>query len=128
MTAQPAAKKAGQLEMAAELAHQSPCDPKTLRRAARDFLNRNPGFALTAGLAALRWVAQGYGFEITGADVWAAYSHTIKAAEHLGRPDEVRERIRALVVARKGARQRTRTRDAVKGVAPLLHSQTRPAP
>jgi tetratricopeptide (TPR) repeat protein len=97
-----AAKEAGQLELAAELAHQSPCDPKTLSRAARDFVQKNPEFALTAGLAAMRWVSQGYGFEITGADVWAAYSHTIKAAEHLGRSDEVRERIRALVIAHKG--------------------------
>jgi hypothetical protein len=95
------AKEAGQLEMAAELANQSPCDPKTLTRAARDFVEKNPQFALQAGLAAIRWLAQGYGFEIIGADVWAAYSHTLKAAEQIGRRDEVRERIRTLV-ANKG--------------------------
>jgi hypothetical protein len=50
-------------------------------RAARDFVNKNPGFALLAGLAAIRWLAEGYGFEITGADVWAAYSHTLKSGE-----------------------------------------------
>ena len=53
-----AAKEAGQLEMAAELANQSPCDPKTLTRAARDFVEKDPGFALTAGLAALRCSAR----------------------------------------------------------------------
>ena len=87
--------------MAGELANQSPCDPKTLTRAARDFVEKNPGFALTAGLAALRWLSAGYGYEVTGADVWAAYSHTMTAAEQVGRREEVRERIRALV-ANKG--------------------------
>jgi len=33
--------------------------------------------------------------------VWAAYSHTLKAAEQIGRRDEVRDRIRTLV-ANKG--------------------------
>ncbi len=33
--------------------------------------------------------------------MWAAYSHTLKAAEQIGRRDEVRERIRTLV-ANKG--------------------------
>ena len=54
---------------------QSPCDPKTLTRAARDFENKHPEFALRAGLAAIRWLAAGYGYEVTGADVRAAYSH-----------------------------------------------------
>jgi hypothetical protein len=96
-----AAKEAGQLQVAAELADQSPCDPRTLTRAARDFVTKNPEFALKAGLAAIRWLAAGYGYEVSGADVWAAYSHTIKAAEQLGRRDEVREHIRAFV-ANKG--------------------------
>jgi tetratricopeptide (TPR) repeat protein len=95
------AKDAGDLELAARLANQSPCDPKTLTRAARDFVETNPHFALQAGFAAIRWLAEGYGFEISGADVWAAYSHTLKAAEQIGRRDEVRERIRTLV-ANKG--------------------------
>ena len=97
-----AAKEAGHLELAAQLVDQSPCDPKTLTRAARDFENKHPEFALRAGLAAMRWLAAGYGYKVTGADVWAAYSHTLKAAEQLGRRDEVREQIRALVAARKG--------------------------
>ena len=67
----------------------------------RDFVDKKPEFALQAGLAAIRWLAQGYGFEITGADVWAAYSYTLKAAAQLGRRDEVRDRVRNLV-ANKG--------------------------
>jgi len=35
-------------------------------------------------------------------DVWAAYSNTMKAAERPDRRDEVRDRIRALVVDHKG--------------------------
>jgi len=112
-----AAKEAGQIEMAGELANQSPCDPKTLTRAARDFVEKNPGFALTVGLVALRWLSAGYGYEVSGADIWAAYSHTMAAAEHLGRHEEVRERVRVLVcqqgVCRAGAQQGTRARRAV---------------
>jgi hypothetical protein len=55
--------------VAIELANQSPCDPKTLTRAARDFIDTNPVFALEAGLAALRWLAKGYAYEVSGADV-----------------------------------------------------------
>jgi hypothetical protein len=92
-----AAKEAGFWELAIDLAKASPCDPKTLTRAARDFSETNPVFALQSGLAALHWLAQGYGYEITGADVWAAYSNTMKAAERLNCRDEVRERIRASI-------------------------------
>ena len=34
------------------LANRTPCDPKTLTRAARDFAEKNPAFAVGAGLAA----------------------------------------------------------------------------
>jgi tetratricopeptide (TPR) repeat protein len=90
------AKEAGLLELAVELANRSPSDPRTLIRASRDFMDKNPAFALEAGLAALRWLGQGYGYEIIGADVWPAYSHTMQAAERLGRREEIRARIREL--------------------------------
>ncbi|MFU8858523.1 MAG: hypothetical protein ACNA8S_16145 [Deferrisomatales bacterium] len=92
-----AAKDAGLLEEAIALAKQSPCDPRTLTRAARDFGEENPAFAVEAGLAALHWLVLGYGYDVTSADVWSAYDHTRKAAERLGRSDETRARIRALV-------------------------------
>ena len=91
------AKELGLFSEAIRLANQAPCDPKTLTRAARDFAAVRPEFAVEAGLAALHWLAEGYGYEITGADVWAAYTHTMKAAEQAGRAGEVRDRIRALV-------------------------------
>jgi hypothetical protein len=31
-------------------------------------MDKNPAFALEAGLVALRWLGQGYGYEVTSAD------------------------------------------------------------
>lgn len=92
-----AAKDAGLYDEAIRLAQCTPCDPRTLTRAARDFAEKKPAFAAKAGLAALHWLVLGYGYEITGADVWAAYSNTLKAAEMSGTREETRERIRQLV-------------------------------
>ena len=39
----------------------------------------------------------GYGYEITSADLSAAYAHTIKAAANADVIDETRRRIRALI-------------------------------
>jgi hypothetical protein len=69
---------------------------KTLTRAARDFARTNPAFAVEAGLAALRWLVRGFGYEITAVEVRAAYSHTLTAAANAGVWDAVRTRIRAL--------------------------------
>ncbi len=60
-----------------------------------------PAFAVGAGLLALHWLVQGYGYEITGADVWAAYSSTMKAAEKNGSVAETRARIRTLVAGER---------------------------
>jgi hypothetical protein len=92
-----AAKEAGLYDEALALASRTPCDPRTLTRAARDHAEKVPAFAVGAGLLALHWLVQGYRYEITGADVWAAYNATIKAAEQQGRTSETRERIRAMV-------------------------------
>jgi hypothetical protein len=92
-----AAKDARLFEEALALARCSPCDPRTLTRVARDYAEDEPAFAVGAGLLALHWLVQGYGYEITDADVWAAYSHTLKAAESSGAGDAVRQRIRQLV-------------------------------
>jgi hypothetical protein len=46
------------------------------------------------------WLAQGFGYEITGADVWMAYSSATKAAETLGRAPEIKERIRRFADSR----------------------------
>jgi hypothetical protein len=97
-----AAKEAGLYDEALALASRTPCDPKTLTRAARDLAGDQPAFATRAGLLALHWLVQGYGYEITGADVWAAYSSTLKAAEKNGTARDAREQIRSMVAERPG--------------------------
>jgi len=50
-----AAKDAGDLEMAIKLANRRPADPRTLRRATRDFTAvERPDFSLPVGMTALR--------------------------------------------------------------------------
>jgi len=89
-------------ELALQLADQSPCEPKTLTRAARDFLETEPEFALGAAMAALRWLNEGWGYEVTGIDVIDAYELVLAAAEkaHI---DNVLEQIRTLLDHTKGA-------------------------
>ncbi len=94
-----AAKGAGLFNQALELAGRSPCDPKTLTRAARDHAEKLPAFAVGAGLLALYWLVEGYGYEISGADVRAAYDHTLAAARRLGSDEATKERIREMVAA-----------------------------
>jgi len=94
-----AAKSAGLYEEAIELANRAPCDPRTLTRAARDMAEKAPGFAVEAGIAALRWLVKGYGYDITGLDVRAAYDNAMAAAENAGCRPEATERIRCLVAA-----------------------------
>src|SRR5690606_19240287 len=50
-----AAKDAGYYDDALALASATPCDPRTLARAARDFVDEQPDFALGAGLLSLHW-------------------------------------------------------------------------
>jgi hypothetical protein len=97
-----AAKETGLYDEALALASRTPCDPKTLTRAARDLADDQPAFAMRAGLLALHWLVQGYGYEITGADVWAAYSSTLKAAEKNGTARDAREQIKSMVAERPG--------------------------
>jgi len=94
-----AAKDAGLFDDAIELARTGPCDPKTLNRASRDFVDKQPRFSLEAGLLALHWLARGFGYEITSADVWSAYTSTMKAGSSLGRSKETTAQIKQIVAA-----------------------------
>lgn len=78
------AKDAGLFELAIELVNKSPTDPRTLIRASRDYAEKQPDFAVSAGMAALYWMAKGYGYEITSADVLNAYSFVLSAAGNAG--------------------------------------------
>ncbi|MHB1671895.1 MAG: hypothetical protein ACYCVM_07645, partial [Acidiferrobacter sp.] len=79
-----AAKDADLFDMAIDLANTSPTDPRTLTRAARDFADKQPKFAMAAGFAALRWMALGYGYELTHMDVLEAYDGLMQAAAQAG--------------------------------------------
>jgi hypothetical protein len=92
-----AAKSAGLLAQAAELARTSPCDPKTLTRAARDFAASEPEFARSVGLAAMQWLLCGYGYDLTVQDVVDALNHTLEAARHNGAEADTVRRIQLLV-------------------------------
>jgi hypothetical protein len=84
-----AAKDACFFELAIELANRSPSDPRTLIRAARDFAVERPEFALAAGITALRGIANGWGYDITGIDVLDAYAAVMAAAGAAGVDVEV---------------------------------------
>ncbi len=92
-----AAKSAGLYDEAIELANRTPCEPTTLTRAARDMAETKPLFAVEAGVTALRWLVEGYGYDITGLDVLEAYDYTMKAAQNAGCESETLGRIRQLV-------------------------------
>ena len=79
-----AAKDAGFFELAIELANRSPSDLRTLIRAARDYAAERLEFALATGMTALRGIANGWGYGITGVDVLDAYAAVLAAAGATG--------------------------------------------
>jgi hypothetical protein len=91
------AKSLGMLLLALKLAHRSPCDPRTLNRAARDYIETEPEFALGVAMASLHWLTQGYGYEITASDVYSAYDYAMRAAEKLGSQEEIKKEIKKAV-------------------------------
>jgi tetratricopeptide (TPR) repeat protein len=97
------AKELGFYDLALELANRSPCDPKTLTRAARDYLDSEPAFALGSAIAALRWLSEGWGYEVSSVDVVEAYDRAMDAAARLNKIDSVSERIQQLVATSDNA-------------------------
>lgn len=80
-------------DRATQLAWASPCDPKTLTRAARDHLTKQPGFAMHAALAALHWMSMGHGYELTGPDAHEAHRLALEAAGTAQRTDQAQTTI-----------------------------------
>jgi len=89
-------------DLALQLASQSPCEPKTLIRAARDFIDSQPEFALGSALAALHWLNEGWGYEVTGLDVIEASELALEAAGPSHR-DEVLNEVRKILDQTQGA-------------------------
>lgn len=105
-----AAKDAGLFNVAIELATTSPTDPRTLARAARDFGESQPEFALAAGLAALHWISLGHGYDITGADVLDAYAALMHAASMAGiDTGQVKVRVKDLLASTPAGSQIIKT-------------------
>ena len=94
-----AAKDAGLFGEALALARRSPCDPRTLARAARDHCATHAEFAVDAGLLALHGMVAGQAYELEGADVRMAYDGTIAAAEQLGLSGDVEADVRKVIAA-----------------------------
>ncbi len=90
------AKSLAHFELAASLANQSPVNIETLNRAARDFIDKKPAFALAAALASLKWLVAGEFYEITGADVYSAVRYALDASERIGCREETMQRIGSL--------------------------------
>jgi hypothetical protein len=52
-----------------------------------DFLESEPEFALGSALVALRWLNEGWGYEVTSVDVIDAYDQVVQAADRSHRDD-----------------------------------------
>jgi tetratricopeptide (TPR) repeat protein len=84
-------------DLALELVSMSPCEPKTLVRAARDYVDKEPKFALGSAMEALHWLCEGWGYEVTSVDVLEAYDRAMDAAAKLGSIDQVTDQVQQLL-------------------------------
>lgn len=98
-----AAKDADFLDLALEFASAGRTDPRTLTRASRDLLEKDPRFSLRVGRLAIRRILDGYGYELTGLDVIGAYRHFMAAAQTLGVASQARADVLAMAREKPGA-------------------------
>lgn len=91
------AKTLKRFDLAMQLAWRSPCDPKTLIRAARDNASKNPAFAAEVALAALHWICEGRGYELTSLDVQDAYRLAGESGNAAGQSERVTIRIHTML-------------------------------
>jgi tetratricopeptide (TPR) repeat protein len=87
------------LDRATQLAWASPCDPKTLTRAARAHVVKQPAFAMQCALAALHWMSMGHGYELTDLDVHEAHRLAIEAAGHTQQTEQAQAAIEQVLAA-----------------------------
>ena len=98
-----AAKDAGFLDLALRFANEGRTDPRTLSRASRDLLQKDPRFSLQVGRLAIQRILEGFGYELTSADVIDAHDHLVAAALALGISSETRAEMLALATKQRGA-------------------------
>lgn len=96
-----AAKGAGFLDLALQFAQTGQTDPRTLSRAARDFLEKDARFCLQVGRIAIQRMLEGYGHELTGVDVLDAHGRFMKAAEKLGVVEDARKKVFSMAMKAK---------------------------
>lgn len=87
-------------DQATRLAWASPCDPKTLNRAARDHLTSQPAFAMQCALAALHWMSTGHGYELTGLDVQETHRLAIDAASQTQQTEQAHTTIEQMLATK----------------------------
>lgn len=114
------AKTLKRFDLAMQLAWKSPCDPKTLIRAARDNLERAPVFAGEVALAALHWICEGRGYELTSLDVRMAWRLANEAGNVLGQSERVALRIRTML--RPSTREVRWVREVLGVTSPQVRS------
>lgn len=83
------AKELGLFDLALQLADTSPADHHTLMRAVRDYGSEHPRFALGCALAAVRWMVEGHGYDLTRSDLHQAYHQVWRLADQLGEQERV---------------------------------------
>jgi len=97
-----AAKGAGLLDLAVEFARAGRTDPRTLRRAARDFLAKDAQFSLAVGRLAIQRILDGYGYELTSVDVNDACKHVMAAAHVRGVTSQAQAEMQTIAAERPG--------------------------
>ena len=93
------AKTLKRFELAAALAWRSPCDPKTLTRAARDHRVSQPKFAVEAALASLHWMSAGHGYDVTVGDARETYQYALDASQSLDHRREISARVNGVLAS-----------------------------
>ncbi|MAE43980.1 MAG: hypothetical protein CMF63_03140 [Magnetovibrio sp.] len=92
-----AAKSAGFLDIALECAAEGTTEPTTLVRAARDFVDKDPGFSSPVALQAIRDLLDGKGYEPVPGDAVVAFELAFAAAVRLEKQDWAEENVRRIL-------------------------------
>ena len=91
------AKNEGELAMALEFAQKGRTEPRTLNRAAREFMDSAPLFAFDVGRLAVERILAGHGYEITALDLLTVCENFMEAANRLGMLAEAKQELAEIV-------------------------------